>query len=117
MLTRTEVETHNQEENLWLILNNSVYNVTNYLAKHPGGQEVILEHAGKDATEAFEDIGHSKGAIRILATLEIGQLDPSELKEAEKRDNMPNIPLLNIFMLLTAISIGSYWILTELKVL
>jgi cytochrome b involved in lipid metabolism len=40
-----------------------------------GGEEVILEFAGKDATEAFEEVGHSKNAQAQLAELQIGVLD------------------------------------------
>lgn len=30
--------------------------------QHPGGEEVLIEQAGRDATEAFEDVGHSTDA-------------------------------------------------------
>eukprot|EP00665_Eupelagonemidae_sp_cell47_P012202 gene12202-biopygen8134 len=35
------------------------YDVTDYLAEHPGGAQVVVDTAGGDATEAFDDIGHS----------------------------------------------------------
>jgi cytochrome b5 len=41
-------------------------NITDFLREHPGGEEVILEHAGGDATDAFEDIGHSSDAKKML---------------------------------------------------
>ena len=41
------------------ILVAKVYDVTKYLDDHPGGSEIIVEYAGKDATDMFEDIGHS----------------------------------------------------------
>jgi cytochrome b involved in lipid metabolism len=34
--------------------------VTEYLDDHPGGAEVMLEQAGMDATDMFEDIGHTQ---------------------------------------------------------
>ena len=39
-----------------------VYDVTKYLEEHPGGPEIIMEFAGKEADDMFEDIGHSKEA-------------------------------------------------------
>ena len=39
-----------------------------------GGEEVLLDLAGQDATEAFEDVGHSDEAREILAGLKIGTL-------------------------------------------
>lgn len=30
--------------------------------QHPGGEEVLLDQAGKDGSESFEDVGHSSDA-------------------------------------------------------
>lgn len=49
-----------------------VYDVTKYLDEHPGGSEVMLDHAGKYADEFFEDIGHSSDAREILKRYQIG---------------------------------------------
>lgn len=35
---------------------------------------MLLEHAGTDATGAFEDIGHSSGARNLLKGFYIGDL-------------------------------------------
>lgn len=39
-----------------------------------GGEEVLLDVGGQDATEAFEDVGHSDEAREILNGLLIGNL-------------------------------------------
>lgn len=39
-----------------------------------GGEEVLLDVGGQDATEAFEDVGHSDEAREILEGLLIGDL-------------------------------------------
>jgi cytochrome b involved in lipid metabolism len=46
--------------------------VTKYLDDHPGGAEVMLDVAGQDCDEFFEDIGHSKEARKELAAHLIG---------------------------------------------
>lgn len=61
-----------------------VYDVTSYLDDHPGGAEVMLDVAGKDADEFFEDIGHSNDAREELAKHVIGVLKLTE-EEKEKR--------------------------------
>ena len=39
-----------------------------------GGEEVLLDVSGQDATEAFEDVGHSDEAREILDGLKVGSL-------------------------------------------
>ena len=60
---------------LGLQLTPPVYDATKFLDEHPGGEEVLLDMAGKDATDAFEDVGHSDEAREILAGLLIGGLN------------------------------------------
>jgi cytochrome b involved in lipid metabolism len=61
-----------------------VFDVTTYLDDHPGGAEVMLDVSGQDATEFFEDIGHSNDAREELKKHMIGVLKLSE-EEIEKR--------------------------------
>ncbi len=42
--------------------------------QHPGGEEIILENAGEDCTEAFEDASHSNDAKEMLKDFFIGHL-------------------------------------------
>ena len=42
---------------------------------HSGGEEVLLDVGGQDATEAFEDVGHSDEAREILEGLLVGKLE------------------------------------------
>jgi cytochrome b involved in lipid metabolism len=42
-----EIATHNTEHNLWVIVLGRVYNLTNFLDKHPGGKSILLKSAGK----------------------------------------------------------------------
>ncbi|NWH93493.1 CYB5B protein, partial [Aegithalos caudatus] len=46
------------------------------LFQHPGGEEVLLEQAGRDATESFEDVGHSTDAREMLKQYYIGEVHP-----------------------------------------
>lgn len=39
-----------------------------------GGEEVLLDVGGQDATEAFEDVGHSDEAREILEGMKVGTL-------------------------------------------
>ena len=77
---------HDKESDCWIIMGlageePSVYDITKYLDDHPGGAEVLLDAAGIDATDQFEDIGHSNDARDTLKKYKIGLL---KLSEAEK---------------------------------
>ncbi|KAH8256180.1 cytochrome b5 [Drosophila bipectinata] len=62
----------------WLIIKGNVYDVTNFLAEHPGGGDALLEYGGKDASKAFKQAGHSSDAERDLKNYKIGELRPAE---------------------------------------
>ncbi|KAJ5817923.1 Cytochrome b5 [Penicillium robsamsonii] len=68
----SEVATHKTKNDLFVIIHGKVYDITNYVRDHPGGADVLLDVAGSDATEAYEDIGHSEDANEILETYLVG---------------------------------------------
>ncbi|XP_047322626.1 cytochrome b5 [Impatiens glandulifera] len=70
-----EVAQHNSKEDCWIVIDGKVYEVSSYLDEHPGGDEVILQATGKDATDEFEDAGHSEEAREQLEAFCIGELD------------------------------------------
>ena len=53
-ITMDEVNKHNSEGDLWVILHGDVYDLTTFLPDHPGGKKAIMLFAGKDATEEFD---------------------------------------------------------------
>lgn len=76
MYTLKEVQSHNKPDDVWIVLHNKVYDVTKYLEDHPGGSAILIEVGGTDATEAFEETGHSDEAHDELAKFHIGDLPP-----------------------------------------
>ncbi|XP_028132796.2 uncharacterized protein LOC114328209 [Diabrotica virgifera virgifera] len=79
----SEVAKHDgiQDTRTWIIIKNCVYDVTEYMEEHPGSADVIREWAGKDATKAFDNIGHSTDAKRILKKLKIGEIPKEDKKK------------------------------------
>lgn len=71
--TIEEVKKHNKDNDLWIVVDGNVYDVTDFRKEHPGG-DAILDGAGKDATEMFESVGHSSGARDEMANWKIGKL-------------------------------------------
>ncbi|GAB1601960.1 cytochrome b5-like [Argonauta hians] len=69
-----DVAEHSVADSCWIVLRDKVYDITEFLIKHPGGEDILLEHAGRDATHTFEDTGHSEAASEILPQYYIGEL-------------------------------------------
>eukprot|EP00475_Leptophrys_vorax_P028629 TRINITY_DN41586_c0_g1_i1.p1 TRINITY_DN41586_c0_g1~~TRINITY_DN41586_c0_g1_i1.p1 ORF type:complete len:137 (-),score=18.71 TRINITY_DN41586_c0_g1_i1:98-508(-) len=84
--TLEEVSQHNTEKDCWLIVNDKVYDVTKFMDDHPGGSDVMVSSTGKDATDDFEDIGHSKTARDMLEQYYIGEIDKSTLPEKPTKE-------------------------------
>ncbi|XP_006661960.1 cytochrome b5 [Oryza brachyantha] len=74
-----EVAGHNVTKDCWLIIAGKVYDVTSFMDEHPGGDEVLLAVTGKDATNDFEDIGHSESAREMMEKYLIGEIDASTI--------------------------------------
>jgi len=79
-----EVSKHNSTESTWIIIDDNVYDVTKFLMEHPGGEEVILRLAGQDATDGFNDVGHSTDAKDMAKEYLIGKVHPDEQKNAKE---------------------------------
>lgn len=105
--TRNEIQKNDEENTTLLILHDKVYNVHDFLNEHPGGEEVLLDHKGKDASEDFDDVGHSNDAFQLMKKYQIGVLVESERTnqspkkgwvsgyasiKAENNTNGPGIP-------------------------
>uniref|UniRef100_A0A8C7HT18 Cytochrome b5 n=2 Tax=Oncorhynchus TaxID=8016 RepID=A0A8C7HT18_ONCKI len=80
----SEIEERNSFKSTWIIINHKVYDVTTFLEEHPGGEEVLREQAGGDATESFEDVGHSSDAREMAANMVIGELHPDDRLKIDK---------------------------------
>ncbi|KAF5450474.1 hypothetical protein F2P56_030826 [Juglans regia] len=82
-----EVVTHNETKDCWLIISGKVYDVSAFMEDHPGGSEVLLGATGKDATNDYEDVGHSESAKELMAKYAIGDIDASTVPK--KRTYIP----------------------------
>jgi len=72
--TREEVARHSTKDSLWLIVKNKVYDVTNYLDVHQGGDNAIIKWGGGDATEAVAGPQHPSTVPQLLERYFIGTL-------------------------------------------
>ncbi|CAK91615.1 unnamed protein product (macronuclear) [Paramecium tetraurelia] len=71
-ITWEELGQHNKKEDLWIVIEGKVYDVTDFQDDHPGGPAILLGKAGDDATAAFHDANHSQSAYKQLEKLQVG---------------------------------------------
>eukprot|EP01064_Diplonema_japonicum_P038684 TRINITY_DN9442_c2_g4_i1.p1 TRINITY_DN9442_c2_g4~~TRINITY_DN9442_c2_g4_i1.p1 ORF type:complete len:149 (+),score=51.06 TRINITY_DN9442_c2_g4_i1:46-447(+) len=80
--TMAEVGEHTSLDDLWVAVCGRVFKIKEeYLDDHPGGREVLTAVAGKDATEAWVDVKHSKSARKKMQAFLIGKVKGAEVKE------------------------------------
>ncbi|CAN6996518.1 unnamed protein product, partial [Brassica rapa subsp. trilocularis] len=84
IFTLSQVSEHNKAHDCWIVINGKVYDVTKFLEDHPGGDEVLLSSTGKDATDDFEDVGHSESAREMMEQYYVGEIDPTTIPKKTK---------------------------------
>jgi alkylation response protein AidB-like acyl-CoA dehydrogenase len=73
-LTREEVAKNNNDDSLWCIIDHKVYDLTDFLDAHPGGNVVLQQVAGQDATAAFFNL-HRYEVLQKYESLCIGTIE------------------------------------------
>jgi cytochrome b involved in lipid metabolism len=73
-LTVEEVAQHNKPDDCWIIINGKVYDVTKFLAEHPGGKKVLLNVAGQDATKQFEGLHKPETLKKYGPSMLVGEI-------------------------------------------
>jgi cytochrome-b5 reductase len=121
--TLDDVKKHKTESDCWAIIGGNVYELTKFLGDHPGGADSIVDASGRDATDAFEAIGHSGQAYDMMFKYQIGILKVNSDDPAPKRtirpatggsDNSASTSgwslAISIMMALSAAAFGYYFL-------
>eukprot|EP01083_Nonionella_stella_P286575 975378_1 len=85
--TMEEVSKHNTADDIWIVLNNNVYDVTDFWQQHPVNPQYVFRFGGKDATDAFNSAGHSDYATKLAIGMRIGKLCASDRKKDNQDDD------------------------------
>lgn len=89
---RKDLEARNHRQNANIIIDNVVYDITEFLDDHPGGVDVLLNNAGKDASECFHEVGHSEIALDWRKQFVIGEVVDEDKWEVKGREPPPVEP-------------------------
>ncbi|TDZ22512.1 Cytochrome b2 [Colletotrichum orbiculare MAFF 240422] len=89
-LTPEEVAAHNTLNDLWLVIDHTVYDFTDFVREHPGGIAVILRSAGKDATEIYSEV-HGPNLVKstIPASHCKGFVAPGAMADPARQQPLP----------------------------
>lgn len=88
----SEVKKHKTKYDCWTIYNGKVYNISQYLAYHPGGEPILMKVAGQDCTVQFNKFHKWVNIDSMLSKCIVGVLgDEIEvIKEEEEEDEEGN---------------------------
>ncbi|SCN78533.1 probable CYB2-lactate dehydrogenase cytochrome b2 [Fusarium fujikuroi] len=74
-----DLKQHNTASDCWIAVHSKVWDITHFINEHPGGPEVLLNLAGSDATELYNDV-HAPDIIEDLPSEKlIGLLEESAI--------------------------------------
>ena len=90
--TLEEVAKHNTVNDLWTYYKGNVYNLTDWVPKHPGGR-VVIKAGGKDMEKVWKEMGlewHAKNTriLEILEKYKIGILDIQQIETFENEQTV-----------------------------
>ncbi|XP_054929802.1 E3 ubiquitin-protein ligase HERC2 isoform X6 [Dermacentor andersoni] len=71
-LRKADVENHNRDGGLWIVIGGRVYDLQEFRLSAPCGADTFAKYAGRDATQAFEAARHSKEAREMLSSFFVG---------------------------------------------
>lgn len=78
--TMAEVAKKCTPDELWIVIQGRVYDITNYVEKHPGGKLVLNSMGGKDCTDVFANYHQARVYQTMLPAYCIGEIgNPSEV--------------------------------------
>ncbi|KAE8146704.1 FMN-dependent dehydrogenase-domain-containing protein [Aspergillus avenaceus] len=82
LLSTQQVSQHKAPQDCWIVVDNHVWDVTDFLEEHPGGSSIILKYAGRDATKAYSEV-HTPGVLKtnLPPTKYMGALDESTIDD------------------------------------
>ncbi|OBT58395.1 hypothetical protein VE04_00784 [Pseudogymnoascus sp. 24MN13] len=80
VFSQSDVASHNKADDIWIIINNDVFDVTKFQDTHPGGKKVMQTVSGKDATKKFQKYHRDAILNKHREELQIGSLEVVETK-------------------------------------
>jgi cytochrome b involved in lipid metabolism len=75
VVTREEFRKHNTKADCWILINDKVYDVTNFVNRHPGegvSGQYIADNGGRDVSALFEKYHNTEEPFEFLEAADGG---------------------------------------------
>jgi L-lactate dehydrogenase (cytochrome) len=84
-ITTSELSRHNKSDDAWILIDKTVWDVTDFATTHPGGPEIIHQYIGGDASAAYHEV-HAPSLLKkyMNESHNKGQIDESTITAAWK---------------------------------
>ncbi|KAL8934408.1 MAG: hypothetical protein Q9211_005237 [Gyalolechia sp. 1 TL-2023] len=84
--SKDAVAAHKKPDDLWIIVDEDVYDMTQFQTEHPGGQKILQRVGGKDASKQFWKYHNESILKKFKGRLQVGSLD------SKKQETAPPTP-------------------------
>ncbi|KAI4277069.1 MAG: hypothetical protein LQ337_002051 [Flavoplaca oasis] len=99
LLSTQQIAEHNTAKDLWIVVDGQVWDMTEFAPEHPGGIGIILQYAGRDASQPYNEI-HAPSLLnktltssKIVGTLDTSTISGSWVKPPPQQN--PKVQLKN----------------------
>lgn len=82
----SELKKHKSKYDAWTSFNGKVYNITQYMAYHPGGEEILMKVAGQDCTVQFNKFHKWVNIENMLGKCVVGVVGEETIAIQEEED-------------------------------
>ncbi|XP_023713900.1 E3 ubiquitin-protein ligase HERC2 [Cryptotermes secundus] len=97
IIRRADLENHNRDGGLWIVVDRKVYDVQDFRAQAPCSSDLLQRYAGRDATQPFHAAAHSQAAKEMMQGFLVGYyMEPEqEVVQAVDGNNVAS-PLMDV---------------------
>ena len=82
--TMAEVRTHRTKEDCWIVISGNIYDITEFLQKHPGGSGMLMGVAGEEVTDYFYALHKPEILDTVGSEYMLGYLTEDAIERIER---------------------------------
>lgn len=90
--TMEDVAQHNKDGDAWIAIDGVVFDISKFSKLHPGGNWVLMQFAGKDATKDFYALHRADVLTKYIPRLAIGTVVGTPVPPPETQPALSEVP-------------------------